>query len=362
MWRTRLLLSSVMIAARLASAVPPIFNVGVDDPSNSLCDPPGEADLRSLCELSTASSGRWIPTTITPIPPGYGGAPDADYQTDCDGKWAAGHDVSVTGPRPLWHWCPDSCHLPAFHPQLFCYAAHQRNVTGVLTVGDSLNRLFSTTLATALSAERLQHQNDEIEHGGEAYLACGGALRLKFVRNDILRVDDSDTSECHDICQQFLPYLEADQGYNAVVVNSGAHYLEDSAYIAHMMAAADVISAGMREAHPDGSSFMMFRNTVPGSPYCDMFKFSPPLEPFVAESRIADRWATNDWPYHWEMFKRHNDLAEPIFAGKGFTVMDAYTPTVQRFDSHQGGFDCLHYCIPGPIDHWIRLLQLALLA
>lgn len=47
--------------------------------------------------------------------------------------------------------------------------------------------------------------------------------------------------------------------------------------------------------------------------------------------------------------------------------MDAYTPGVMRADAHvgmraNGRKDCLHYCVPGPIDHWIVLLYNMLLA
>lgn len=44
-------------------------------------------------------------------------------------------------------------------------------------------------------------------------------------------------------------------------------------------------------------------------------------------------------------------------------LLDSYTPTFLRADSHMGGNgpDCLHYCLPGPTDHWVRLLYNILL-
>ncbi|CAM9951185.1 unnamed protein product [Phaeothamnion confervicola] len=191
----------------------------------------------------------------------------------------------------------------------------------------------------ALRAERLPVQSDEDSKGGEAYLACGGALLVKFVRNDILRVFNvTDNCGRGNNCRDFMSYLDAGRGYNAVVVNSGAHYVEDSAYVAAMTTVADAVSERMKEAHPD-SSFMLFRNTVPGSPDCDSFALSAPLELEEAERRVA---SYTKW-YHWQDNKRQNELVEPIFAARGFLLLDAYTPTVRRFDSHQGG-DCLHYC------------------
>lgn len=50
------------------------------------------------------------------------------------------------------------------------------------------------------------------------------------------------------------------------------------------------------------------------------------------------------------------------FISDGWKILDAYTPTVLRADSHIGDHDCLHYCVPGPADHWVTLLYNMLLA
>lgn len=50
------------------------------------------------------------------------------------------------------------------------------------------------------------------------------------------------------------------------------------------------------------------------------------------------------------------------FTADGWRILDAYTPTVLRADSHIGDKDCLHYCVPGPADHWATLLYNMLLA
>lgn len=45
----------------------------------------------------------------------------------------------------------------------------------------------------------------------------------------------------------------------------------------------------------------------------------------------------------------------------GWTLMDIYSPTVLRADSHHGNGDCLHSCMPGPVDHWVTLFYNILL-
>ncbi len=47
--------------------------------------------------------------------------------------------------------------------------------------------------------------------------------------------------------------------------------------------------------------------------------------------------------------------------------LDTDSPLAQRPDSHlrwtrkkDGQVDCVHYCLPGPLDHWLVLLASAL--
>ena len=56
------------------------------------------------------------------------------------------------------------------------------------------------------------------------------------------------------------------------------------------------------------------------------------------------------------LFRRQ--LLEEAFASPSWVLLDAYTPTVLRPDMHADG---LHYCFPGPLDHWITLLYNILL-
>lgn len=67
-------------------------------------------------------------------------------------------------------------------------------------------------------------------------------------------------------------------------------------------------------------------------------------------------------------FDRHESpplaqLLEDAFldTGGSWELLDAYTPTIVRADMHGTQGDGAHYCIPGPVDHWITLLYNILL-
>lgn len=119
-------------------------------------------------------------------------------------------------------------------------------------------------------------------------------------------------------------------------------------------------------------------------------QFTGPVDSDVAQDMVDA--APED--YHWSEFRESNTILEEAFsvsassnsslvggvrdgegrdaqqriygggvnlkvggaAGEGWKILDAYTPTTLRADSHIGGRDCLHYCLPGPVDHWITLL------
>ena len=67
--------------------------------------------------------------------------------------------------------------------------------------------------------------------------------------------------------------------------------------------------------------------------------------------------------YQWSTFNDSNTLLEEAFSREaGWRLLDVFSPTVLRADAHIGGRDCLHYCLPGPADHWIVLLYNTLLA
>ncbi|CAN0410371.1 unnamed protein product [Ectocarpus sp. 12 AP-2014] len=67
--------------------------------------------------------------------------------------------------------------------------------------------------------------------------------------------------------------------------------------------------------------------------------------------------------YKWTTFGDRNKLLEEVFEATngGWTLLDAYSPTILRADFHASEEDGLHYCLPGPLDHWVVLLYNILL-
>ena len=84
-------------------------------------------------------------------------------------------------------------------------------------------------------------------------------------------------------------------------------------------------------------------------------------------------------PFHWELFKTFDDISRAAIREIGGRVLDM-APLRLRPDAHPGRLgltdlffmkygkskaghpDCLHYCLPGPIDIFRDIFLTALLA
>jgi len=71
-------------------------------------------------------------------------------------------------------------------------------------------------------------------------------------------------------------------------------------------------------------------------------------------------------PFNWSFLHEQNVVAKDIVEKYGGVFLDIEPMTQLRGDGHRGlvdplkAPDCLHYCNPGPVEGWTRLLQNAL--
>ena len=128
-----------------------------------------------------------------------------------------------------------------------------------------------------------------------------------------------------------------------VIVNQGAHYIEDIKFLAGVRRVLKYV------LEQPGVSSIIWRDTPPGHVNCT--SYSGPIDRSQPENAL---------PYHWGDFRRQNGLVRRVIEDDfpGIWHMDAYSPTVLRPDLHAGANDCLHYKHgqPSPVFHWVRLL------
>lgn len=137
----------------------------------------------------------------------------------------------------------------------------------------------------------------------------------------------------------------------AVLLNKGQHYAPLEAFEEEL----ETTMLVLREKYPD--LLILYRATVPGHANCE--KIEIPLDYPQEEA---------DLPYHWGSIGEQNAAAKRIVEKYGGVFLDIEPMMVLRGDGHRGYVntpagpvhDCLHYCNPGPVDVWNRLVQNAL--
>ncbi|CAB1104360.1 unnamed protein product [Ectocarpus sp. CCAP 1310/34] len=337
----------------------------------------------------------------------------------CGERWSEEHQgQGHAPPMPYWKWEPSACRLEEVDQISFCGVMEGRK--GLLFVGEgrvvrrpkkdglavgrknpaSSTRQLLTgemidTLAVILRATRVEY----VPMTGKTYSACDGALTLSWYRNDYLdtRTDGFDTVHCEDPdlsasrcvvfagmasikmemvraatmqCQPALMFIADDATliqFDTLVVNAGAHRRSGGleAYGSMMKNASEILTSSMRRLHGD-NAILVVRNTVPGHgesyerwETAEEKMFSGPVDVDTA----LDLVEKGRPGYLWSTFGDKNKLLEEAFvaAHGSWTLLDAYSPTILRADSHPSANDGLHYCVPGPIDNWVVLLYNILL-
>ena len=143
-----------------------------------------------------------------------------------------------------------------------------------------------------------------------------------------------------------------------LIANTGAHYYGDNPGAEQSVWAFFEYAALLS---PRASLF--YRTTPAGHPGCASRRQDPPLPaPLPLEAYLADE-ATARF-----MWWRFANFTARVAAGlpAGVVVVDVDLATSLRVDSHpfrqslQGlgaaaTEDCLHYCIPGPVDLWVEM-------
>ena len=176
-------------------------------------------------------------------------------------------------------------------------------------------------------------------------------FRLSFIRNYYLRLNRKDESDepNWEMIKPFIPYIETHRGA-VLVLNRGAHYKPDDDYVNGLTATFDYL----RNKHRD--ALVIYRDTPHGHLDIHRYQRSIPLSP--AASQVLKEEQRNEPKYQlykYNEFPAQNNLARQLIAEKfpEILFMSVANSTNLRWDSHA---DPIHYCIPGPIDHWVQKL------
>lgn len=179
-------------------------------------------------------------------------------------------------------------------------------------------------------------------------------FRLSFIRNYYLGLNRKDVSFEREMIKPFIPFLERHRG-SVVLLNRGAHFKPNDETLKKLTE----LFTYLRQKHAD--ALVIFRDTPAGHLDHSKYQQSIPFTPKDAQV-VRSKQTTNPLykQYKYGSFNLQNDLVRQLIQ-KTFPeiiFMDVSNSTNLRFDSHT---DPVHYCIPGPIDHWVQKLTDVLL-
>jgi hypothetical protein len=148
-----------------------------------------------------------------------------------------------------------------------------------------------------------------------------------------------------------MPWVQHVSNNSVLFINRGAHYREDAEVL-------QTLRGTLLHLHSLApGALTVFRNTPPGHVH-----YGDKALPSAARSHF-DVGGPGDY-YNWTKFLTQNDkvrelvegLREELGGGR-LLYLDVDNSTSLRPDHHRDG---LHYCVPGPQDHWTELLAAVL--
>lgn len=228
-----------------------------------------------------------------------------------------------TNERENYEWVPSNCTLMKFDGQLFCNIVKNRTI---LLVGDSTMLQTSVTLMSMITS-----------YGGNC------ADQIYFGLSNWVVAESPGTLV--DYVDKIKPDI--------IIVNIGAwtHDLNQfRGYYDGIMQTIETIR--QKEYYTNKKPLVFWKGQNPGHIKC---------EDHATRPYNGDEYFNNleHIPWGWHEHRNFDKYAISKAKEHRVTVIDLW-PLFQRPDAHtfndNGNYDCLHYCLPGPLDIFSNIL------
>lgn len=234
----------------------------------------------------------------------------------------------------LYSWQDESYLFQDFSKDAFCSTKYKN----ILFIGDSTTHGQFMSLTFLLGVDYKKITGPKVSFYTNVHL-CG--KNITFIRNDILFDRPCSLKKENKICLHFKNEMKEK---DLLIVNRGVHYSPTEEVIKDLYVFFEKYVDFERQT-------VIYRETVPGHPNCDVKR-----EPDVIFDPHYTTKEKTEW--NWDKIDRQNSevltfiknmfpLVRLLMVGK---------MTKLRSDMHIGHGDCIHYCLPGPMDHWNKML------
>lgn len=229
----------------------------------------------------------------------------------------------IPNKREAYYWSPTSCRLQEWNATLFCELLGSRTI---LLMGDSTMQETASTIMSMISANKG---------------TC--APQLFFSRSDFVGFKARGHSSIQTIVAELQPSI--------AIITFGAH-LEDKGDFVDISNRIDSFLQS-RIASNLSVPTMVWKTQNP--PHLGCEEILDPLLIDVSNTTVYDK-------YNFKIIREHDEFMRGYIVSNYsyYSLLDMY-PLYLRADAHilGGRNDCMHYCVPGPLNIFsIILLQM----
>ena len=152
----------------------------------------------------------------------------------------------------------------------------------------------------------------------------------------------------------------------AVVLNRGHHYAPDDAFASEVNRTMSKLGASFRQSGRDVRN-LVWLSTFASLPGCATLP--DPLPAARADGILRAMTGPYVNQYHWGVKERQNSIARRAVDSVGGSYIEAFPATRVRPGGRRGILDrernalrnrtvedCVHWCLPGPLDAFSRLI------
>ncbi|KAI8329881.1 PC-esterase [Choanephora cucurbitarum] len=281
--------------------------------------------------------------------------------------------LNLTEVKPYYSWQPDDCAVLSFRPRDLSrhFADHP-----ILLVGDSITQLMFESMWCLLGQDLMAQNSNTQLSGGDTNMWVSQLVHRErtetqpnvtvgYIRSDYLvKLDDfslikPNEGEGYQIgVGSNFPWVHALPRFKYIMINTGPHWHPDlkwgpnkdrkellKAFRLAMQKVLNYLKQHVREDQ---------RVWVRGSPYghaqCSQYT-SPSLEPVKPTGQPGE--------YEWDMLEKFDLVWKDLIERENDPRFHFFNVSLSnsRGDAHSmPDHDCLHTCLPGPVDDWNKLL------
>jgi hypothetical protein len=308
----------------------------------------------------------------------------------CDADLRPNISMAVIRERPprdaiLHEWLPqgEGCLALFKHKntlpdlsELACSFCEKHAGRNILFVGDSVHGEFFLAFAAILGIRRMQPNSGnlgcrrvaprgsgptEIDMSVELCSDGPRAVTARFIRNELLWLDTAANARARHADRRFgapalmmCDWREAAEAADLLVLNRGYHAISswNATREVHELKRTLRELSYLLGANRVLWKHVMYRGTHASHRGC-FSRRDPEVEPF--EELASLMRSRSNAQYNWRQIEAQGKLARALLSTVGVPYLDTYVATMFRPGGRMPG-SCNHFCLPGPIDDWVRLL------